>query len=40
MKLTNKDEFDVLSKRVENLEIRIKKFEAKKKTKTKQAKKS
>ena len=35
MKLTSKDEFDVLSKRVENLEIKIKKLESKKKTKTK-----
>ena len=40
MKLTSKDEFDILSKRVENLEIKIKKFEGKKKTKTKQVKKS
>ena len=40
MKLTSKDEFDILSKRVENLEIKIKKFESKKKTKTKQVKKS
>ena len=40
MKLTGKDEFDVLSKRVENLEIKIKKLESKKKTKTKQVKKS
>ena len=39
MKLTSKDEFDVLSKRVENLEIKIKKLEGKK-TKTKQVKKS
>ncbi len=31
MKLTSKDEFDVLSKRVENLENKIKKFEIKKK---------
>ena len=31
MKLTSKDEFDVLSKRVENLENRIKKLETKKK---------
>ena len=31
MKLTSKDEFDVLSKRVENLENKIKKFEQKKK---------
>ena len=40
MKLTSKDEFDVLSKRVENLEIKIKKLEGKKKTKTKRVKKS
>ena len=33
MKLTSKDEFDVLSKRVENLENKIKKKEVKKKTK-------
>ncbi len=33
MKLVSKDEFDVLSKRVENLENKIKKFEDKKKTK-------
>ena len=39
MKLTSKDEFDVLSKRVENLENKIKKFEAKKKN-TKRVKKS
>ena len=38
MKLTSKDEFDVLSKRVENLENKIKKLETKKKTK--RAKKS
>tara|TARA_B100000902_G_scaffold388677_1_gene434688 strand:+ start:2546 stop:2791 length:246 start_codon:yes stop_codon:yes gene_type:complete len=31
MKLTSKDEFDVLSRRVENLENKIKKFEIKKK---------
>ena len=31
MKLTSKDEFDVLSKRVENLENKIKKLENKKK---------
>ncbi len=30
MKLTSKDEFDVLSKRVENLENKIKKLETKK----------
>ena len=39
MKLTSKDEFDVLSKRVENLENKIKKSETKKKN-TKQVKKS
>tara|TARA_Y100000389_G_scaffold173457_1_gene182657 strand:+ start:51 stop:296 length:246 start_codon:yes stop_codon:yes gene_type:complete len=38
MKLTSKDEFEVLCKRVENLENKIKKLEIKKKTK--QAKKS
>ena len=38
MKLVSKDEFDVLSKRVENLETKIKKLEVKKKTK--RAKKS
>ena len=39
MKLTSKDEFEVLSKRVENLENKIKKLEIKKKN-TKQVKKS
>ena len=38
MKLVSKDEFDVLSKRVENLENKIKKLETKKKIK--RAKKS
>ena len=38
MKIVSKDEFDVLSKRVESLENKIKKFETKKKTK--RAKKS
>jgi hypothetical protein len=38
MKIVSKDEFDVLSKRVENLENKIKKSETKKKTK--RAKKS
>ena len=33
MKLVSKDEFDVLSKRVENLENKIKKLETRKKTK-------
>ena len=40
MKLTSKDEFEVLSKRVENLENRISKFENKKSKKTKQVRKS
>ena len=39
MRLTSKDEFDVLSKRVENLENKINQFK-KKKTKTKSVKKS
>ena len=38
MKIVSKDEFDVLSKRVESLENEIKKLETKKKTK--RAKKS
>ena len=40
MKLTSKDEVDVLSKRVENLENKIKKLETKKRKNTKQAKRS
>ena len=40
MKLTSKDEFEVLSKRVENLENKIKKLEEKKRKKTKRVKKS
>ena len=40
MKLTSKDEFEVLSKRVENLEIKIKKLESKKTKKIKMARKS
>ena len=43
MKLTSKDEFDILSKRVENLENKInktKKIEIKKVKKTKRVKKS
>ena len=40
MKLTSKDEFDVLTKRVENLENKIKKFETKKRKKIKPAKRS
>jgi len=39
MKLTSKDEFDVLSKRVENLENKIKKLKFQKKRKSKQVKK-
>ena len=40
MKLTSKDEFDVLSKRVENLENKFSKLKTKKKKKTRSAKKS
>ena len=40
MKLTSKDEFDVLSKRVESLENKLKKYESKKTKKTKSAKRS
>ena len=40
MRLISKDEFDVLSKRVENLENKIKKLEIKKRKKTKVVKKS
>ena len=40
MKLTSKDEFDVLSKRVENLEKKILKLKTKKKKKTRSAKRS
>ena len=40
MKLTSKDEFDILSKRVENLEKKIDKFKIKKQQKTKRSKKS
>jgi len=39
MKLTSKDEFEILSKRVENLEKKIDQLQVKKKRKTKQAKK-
>ena len=39
MKLTSKDEFEVLSKRVENLENKINKLEKKKTKKVKQARK-
>ena len=40
MKLTSKDEFEVLSKRVENLEKKIEKFKNQKKNKIKRVKKS
>ena len=40
MKLTSKDEFDILTKRVENLENKIKNLILKKTKKTKLAKKS
>ena len=40
MKLTSKDEFDILSKRVESLENKIKKLDTKKRKKTKRVKKS
>ena len=40
MKLTSKDEFEVLSKRVENLENKINEINKKKNKKTKQVKKS
>ena len=40
MKITSKDEFDILSKRVEALESKILKLEKKKKRKTKLVKKS
>ena len=40
MQLTSKEEFDILSKRVENLENQIKKLKIKKRKSTKQAKKS
>ena len=40
MKLTSKDEFEVLLKRVENIEKKISKLEQKNIKKTKRAKKS
>jgi len=40
MKLTSKDEFDVLSKRVENLENKIEKLKQEKKRNTKRVKRS
>ncbi|MDC3023000.1 hypothetical protein OA179_03065 [Candidatus Pelagibacter sp.] len=40
MKLTSKDEFEVLLRRVENIEKKLSKFEKKGKNKTKRVKKS
>ena len=40
LKLTSKDEFEVLSKRVENLERKIEKIQLKKRKKSKSVKKS
>jgi len=40
MKLTSKDEFEVLSKRVENLEKKFDKLDSKRRKKTKRAKRS
>ena len=40
MKLTSKDEFEILSKRVENLEKKFENLQSQKKRKTKQAKRS
>ena len=40
MRLTSKDEFEVLTKRVENLEKKFLKLQIQKKKKTKRAKKS
>ncbi len=40
MKLTSKDEFEILSKRVENLEKKIDRLKGQKKIKIKRAKKS
>ena len=40
LKLTSKDEFEVLSKRVENLEKKIEKLQSKKRKKSKLVKKS
>jgi len=40
MKLTSKDEFEILSKRVENLELKIDQLKEKRKKKIKKAKKS
>ena len=40
MKLTSKEEFEVLSKRVENIEKKVSLLQAKSKKKTKRVKKS
>ena len=40
MKLTSKDEFEVLTKRVENLEIKINQLKRQKKNKSRRVKKS
>ena len=40
LRLTSKDEFDILLKRVENLEAKINKVKIKKKTNSKRARKS
>tara|TARA_B100002019_G_C21144134_1_gene534813 strand:- start:490 stop:741 length:252 start_codon:yes stop_codon:yes gene_type:complete len=40
LRLTSKDEFEILSKRVENLEKKLDKFQLKKRKKSKLAKKS
>jgi len=40
LRLTSKDEFDILLKRVENLEAKINKVKVKKKTNSKRARKS
>ena len=40
MKLTSKDEFEILSKRVENIERKLSKFEKKNRIKTRPVKKS
>ena len=40
MRLTSKDEFEVLSKRVENLEKKFERLQSQKKKKTKRVKKS
>ena len=40
LKLTSKDEFEILAKRVENLENKLKKFDFEKRKKSKKVKKS